>query len=244
MAQAKGPLLPHVEHGAGRPLVLFQGFGTRPESYESTARLVGRRCRVVVPAMFALEGRWRPERALGELERLLEALGIDRASFVAHSFGGGLLLELFARRRDLVADLVFCDTLAMAREWRLAEEAAGHPLRLVWMATPRAARDFVLVAAMHPLQLLQAAWWGFVSDRRAVTDEVRRATIDCHVLWASRDSILKRSDGLAFALDLGASFSVVESPLGDPVDHDWLFRHPWLAEERLGELKLWALGEG
>jgi len=241
-ARSPSGTLSHLEVGAGRPLVILQGFGTLPRTYRSTALLLGRRCRVVVPAIFANRGlRWQPEAIREDLRRLLDELGIERATFVAHSFGGGLLLELAAACPERVADLVFIDTLGMSREWTLAAEAARHPMRLLWMATPTAARDFAAAALGAPLHLVQAAWWGFVSDRRHDVRRVRESGIDAHVLWASRDSLLARDDGRAFAADLDASFTVVRSPLGTPVDHDWLYRHPWLLADQVDRLQLWAL---
>jgi len=225
--------------------VILQGFGTLPRTYRSTALLLGRRCRVVVPAIFGNRGmRWRPESVRDDLRRLLDELGIERATFVAHSLGGGLLLELAAACPERVADLVFIDTLGASREWTLAAEAARHPLRLLWMATPLAARDFATAVLGAPLHIVQAAWWGFVSDRRLDMRRVREAGIDTHVLWASRDSLLARDDGRAFAEGLAASFTVVRSPLGTPIDHDWLYRHPWLLVDQVNRLKLWALRGG
>jgi pimeloyl-ACP methyl ester carboxylesterase len=253
--------LPYFEVGAGRPLVVMQGFGTLPQTYRSAALLLGRQCRVVVPDLFGpgdpgsggsgsggsgsggsgSGGGWGAAEVLDRFDALLDHLGIDRASMIAHSFGGGLQLELAAQRPDRVADLVFVDTLAMSREWSLARETAAHPFRLLWMATPRAARDFALAVGRHPAHMAQAAWWGFVSDRSVATRAVREAGITCHVLWASRDSLLSRRDGKSFAEDLEASFAVVRSPLGHPIDHDWMYRHPWLLQEKVEQLKLWAL---
>lgn len=235
--------LRHIEEGAGRPLVIMQGFGTLPETYRSSALLLGRRARVIVPALFANPGRWSPADVHLGLERLLDDLQVDQATLVAHSFGGGLALEFATRCPERVADLVFIDTLGMSREWTLAAEAARHPFRLMWMATPAAARDFLTVLASAPVHLARAAWWGFMSDRRSEALAVRDSGLATHVLWASRDSLLSRDDGKAFAADLGASFAVVRSPLGTPIDHDWLYRHPWLLEDQLEPLKLWALSQ-
>jgi hypothetical protein len=63
-----------------------------------------------------------------------------------------------------------------------------------------------------------------------------------HVLWANRDSLLSRSDGRAFARELGASFDVAREPDARPVDHDWMYGHPELLVAHLAELILIALG--
>jgi hypothetical protein len=69
---------------------------------------------------------------------------------------------------------------------------------------------------------------------------VADARIPAHVLWAKRDSLLRRSDGEEFARQLGASFDVCRAP--GYVDHDWMYRHPRLFVEYLDRLGLSAFG--
>lgn len=214
----------------------MQGFALRPRTYHNTVRLLAERCRVLVPALFDGHGaRWSPDLVLADLEATLDDLGLDTVTMVGHSFGGALELLFAASRAERVTELVFADTLAMSREWTLAAEAV-HPVHLLWMATPGAALDFATSALAHPLSLAQAGWWGFRSDRRHAVDVVAATGIACHVLWADRDSLLSRSDGAAFARDLGADFTVVHSPSGAPVDHDWIYRHPPLLPAQLHAL--------
>jgi hypothetical protein len=61
------------------------------------------------------------------------------------------------------------------------------------------------------------------------------------VLWANRDSVLRRSDGERFARELNASFTVASAPDGRPIDHDWMFQEPDLFYAHLEDLKLSAL---
>src|SRR5438132_12624628 len=89
------------------PLVLLHGFAMQPETYLPLARLLADRARVVIPAIFALPGRWTFERALGCLEATLDERGLDRVSLLGHSFGGGLELGLAARQPDRVVECVF-----------------------------------------------------------------------------------------------------------------------------------------
>ena len=62
--------------------------------------------------------------------------------------------------------------------------------------------------------------WGFASDREPDIDRVVAAGIPCHVLWASRDTLLTRADGEEFARRLHATFTVAIEP---NIDHDWMF---------------------
>ena len=235
------PTLHTVVTGEGPPVVILHGYGLSPWSYRGLADLLAWRTRVAVPAIFALHGRWSYENALAELEATLDHLGMDQVTMIGHSFGGGLELGFAARHPERVVELVFADTLGMSREWGLAEEAV-RPMTLFRMATPTAAFDFTRSWLNHPLQMVRAAWWGFVSDRRQEVTTIAREGLPCHVLWASRDTLLNRSDGAAFARDLHASFTVVDRPTGAaPVDHDWMYRYPGLFVVYLERLGLKAL---
>jgi lipase len=55
------------------------------------------------------EPPWDLDAHLADLEETAAALGIDRAIWIGHSFGGRLSMELAARRPDLVDRLVLLD---------------------------------------------------------------------------------------------------------------------------------------
>lgn len=241
--------LPTLDLGTGNALLIMHGFGLQPRTYEAAAALLAERCRVLLPSLLVPTARrrrcarrsWSPLELLDALVACLDERGVERFSVVGHSFGGALELELAVRVPERITELVFVDTLAMSREWKLAAEAL-HPVHLLWMATPRAAVDFAASAASHPLCLARAAWWGFRSDRRSQVATLAASGTPCHVLWAARDSLLSRADGAAFAADLRADFKVVRGPSGKPVDHDWFYRHPALLREQLEALGLAAFG--
>ncbi len=227
--------------GEGPPVLILHGFGLSPLSYRRTAELLAWRTRVALPAIFALHGRWSFDRALEMLVATLDRLGLDRVTVIGHSFGGGLELGLAARYPERVVELVFADTLGMSCEWVLAEEAM-RPATLLRLATPTAAVDFTRSWVSHPMQMIRAAWWGFVSQRRQEVATIARSGLPCHVLWANRDTLLRRRDGSEFARDLGASFTVVYRRAGaGPVDHDWMYRYPALFVRYLDKLGLAAL---
>jgi pimeloyl-ACP methyl ester carboxylesterase len=235
--------LPSIDLGEGPTIVIMQGFALQPRTYLDVARLLAKRCRVLVPPLFAEPGAaWSPDRVLDDLEATLDAHQLDQITMIGHSFGGALELNFAARHPDRVTELVFADTLAMSREWTLAVEAV-HPLHLLWMATPRATIDFTTSVVTHPLCLIQAGWWGFRSDRRTQIEAVAATDIPSHVLWADRDSLLSRPDGESFAEDLGADFTVVHGHNQHPVDHDWVYRHPQLLVDHLDQIGLLALQE-
>jgi pimeloyl-ACP methyl ester carboxylesterase len=224
--------------GEGRPLVLLHGFGMRPETYLPVARLLADRAQVLIPAIFELPGAWTFRRALAGLEAIIDEQGWERMSLLGHSFGGGLELGYAASNPSRVVECVFGDTLGVRERFSLAEEALRAPWRVLAMATPRAIDAFARSVLTHPAQLVEAAAWGFLSDRHRDIDAIVAAGIPSHVLWASRDSLLTRADGQQFAQELGATFTVAS---GAGVDHDWMFDDPEMFAAHMDGLGLWVL---
>jgi pimeloyl-ACP methyl ester carboxylesterase len=228
--------------GDGRPLLLLHGFGMEPHTYLPLARLLAPRLQVVIPAIFALPGRWTYEHALACIEATLDDLQLDRVSLLSHSFGGGLGIGLASRRPERVVECVFGDTLGVRERFGLAEEATRHPFGILAMAKPNATTSFIQSVLTHPMQLASAALWGFSSDRDPEIDDVAAAGIPCHVLWANHDTLLARSDGRDFAHRLHADFTVARPPR---VEHDWMFdapEHFAAALDRLGLVALTPVG--
>ena len=137
--QAPSPLSVGIDLGDGRPLVLIPGYGMQPDVYLGTTRLLAERCRVVLIDIYAIRGPWRDEEVARSLSATLDRLELQRASFLVHSFGGGIELRFAVQHPERVVELIFSDTLAVSCEWALADEAMSHPLRLLGMTTPRAA---------------------------------------------------------------------------------------------------------
>lgn len=229
-----------VSVGQGKPLVLLHGFAMKPETYLPLARILGARARIIIPAIFELQGAWTFRRALAEVRATLDSLDIDRFSLLGHSFGGGLELGLACEFPERVVECVFSDTLGVEERFGLAQEATRHPLGLLHMATPPATKAFFESIIGHPVQMLAAAMWGFSSDRQPYIYCVVANGMPCHVMWASRDSLLARSDGEEFARSLHASFDVASEP---GVDHDWMFDDPQLFADHLYRLDLQVFRE-
>jgi pimeloyl-ACP methyl ester carboxylesterase len=235
------PLRAPLDLGRGPAIVLLPGFGLPPSVYARTARLLARRARVIVPELYRVRGRWHHDDIVDRLAATLDALGLDRVTIIGHSFAGSIELSYAVQHPERIDELVFADTLAVSRQWPLAEEAARHPLRLLWLATPQVAAAFGRTAATHPMQLAQAGWYGFKSGRAVAARRVAELGIPAHVLWANRDSLLSRNDGREFARNMQATFTLATSPLGAVVDHDWMYRQPELFVRHLDNLGLDAL---
>jgi pimeloyl-ACP methyl ester carboxylesterase len=227
--------------GEGAPIAVLHGFAMKPATYGALAKVLAERCRVVIPDLFDIPGRWRYESVLDAFTSVLDDRGIERVTLLGHSFGGGIELGFAAKYPERVEELVFSDTLADSREWGLASEALRHPERLLWLATPDATKAFAANALRHPRQLVGAGLWAFRSNRDAQIQEIARRHIPSHVLWANRDSILSRPDGQHFAEDLGADFTLASPTDRKVVDHDWMFEQPDLFVSQLEKLDLEAL---
>jgi pimeloyl-ACP methyl ester carboxylesterase len=230
-----------IQTGDGPPVVLLHGFAMRPATYGGLVRLLAERCRVYVPDLFAVRGRWSFPKVLEAFIATIDDLGLDRSSLIGHSFGGGIELGFASRFPDRVVEVVFSDSLAASREWTLAAEVLHHPVRLLRLATPTAVTAFARTCVDHPRQLVDAAWWGFTSGRETDSEAVARAAIPAHVLWANRDSILSRSDGRRLARELNATFTVASAPGHRAFDHDWMFQQPEAFFHHLDNLGLKAL---
>ena len=229
-----------IDVGSGSPVVLLHGYAMRPATYRRLVDLVASRCRVVVPDLFAIRGSWRYPAMLDAFTATLDRLGLEKVTLLGHSFGGGIELGFASRFPGRVVELVFSDTLAVSREWGLADEALRHPIGLLRLATPMAAAAFTRSWIEHPRQLIDAGWWGFTSGRDGAVEACAHAGLPAHVLWANRDSVLARPDGERFARELNATFTVASAPDGRPIDHDWMFQEPDLFYAHLEELKLKA----
>jgi pimeloyl-ACP methyl ester carboxylesterase len=232
-----------IDVGNGRPIVMLPGFAMPPWLYRDTAELLAARghCRVVVADIYHPHGRWSYDRVISQLMCALDALELGRVTMMSHSFAGGVQLGFAVQHAERIVELVFVDTLALSRELPLAREAMSHPFRLFRMATPEAAIAFDGSVLRGPIDIVRAAWWGFTSGRTVAAHQVAEAGMRSHVLWANRDSVLRRSDGQALAEDLNASFDVAREPNGRAIDHDWMYRHPQLFVEHIEALRLRAL---
>lgn len=233
-----------IDTGEGAPLVLLHGYAMRPATYRGLVELLAGHCRVVVPDLFAFKGRWSYRRVFDGFTSTLDHLGLDRVSILGHSFGGAIELGFASQFPERVVELVFSDTLAVSREWGLAKEALRHPGRLVQLATPKATSAFTRNWVTHPRQLVDAAMWAFTSGRDGEATEVEEDGVPAYVLWANRDSVLSRSDGMQFAAELGAPFIVAAATDGRAIDHDWMFQQPQLFFDHLIGLGLTALSRG
>src|SRR5690348_10819896 len=99
-----------VDLGTGAAIVMLPGFAMSPSVYRPTAELLARRARVVVPDIYRIRGTWECEDIVERLVNTLDERDIEIATFISHSFAGGVALEFATRHLERVVEMVFCDT--------------------------------------------------------------------------------------------------------------------------------------
>jgi pimeloyl-ACP methyl ester carboxylesterase len=150
------------QQGAGQVVVLLHGFGESSYSWRQVMPELARSFRVVAPDLNGFGWTERPRDPLSYTregqERLvlgvLGALGVTRAQFVGHSYGGSLTLFLASRHPGLVRSMVLIDSAAPTySDDRRSRVASIRPLDslLVRLAlTPRRVRSSLLASVYDP----------------------------------------------------------------------------------------------
>ncbi len=116
--EANGVRLNYLDWGGTGPaLVFLAGSGNTPHFFDSVAKRLADRFRVLGLTRRAHGESEQPETGYDiptlakDVVGLLEALGIERASFAGHSYAGAELLELAIAYPERVEKLVFLDAL-------------------------------------------------------------------------------------------------------------------------------------
>lgn len=101
-----------IEAGAGPPLVFLHGYGSCAEAWYRQIEAFSSRCRVIAfdsvnhgHSSVSPEGRPEPDRA-GELDAVLEVLGIDRPIVAGNSMGALTTLRWATRHPDRALGLI------------------------------------------------------------------------------------------------------------------------------------------
>jgi len=124
----------YTDVGAGEPVVLLHGIPTWSFLYRDVIPLLEPHCRAIAPDFLGhgySDRRDRFDRSLMAqarmILRLLDALGIDRATIVGHDTGGGVALILGIEHADRVKRLVLSNVVAYD-SWPIDDMIAlGNP---------------------------------------------------------------------------------------------------------------------
>lgn len=116
-----GDQLVHVEQaGAGEPLVLLHGFGASTYAWRKVIPGLAASFHVIAIDLNGFGYTERPkdfasytrEGQADLVLRVMDVLGIDRAHFMSHSYGGGITIWLASRHPERLRSMVLVDSSA------------------------------------------------------------------------------------------------------------------------------------
>ncbi len=239
-----GDQLVHIEQAGGdsTPVVLIHGFGGSTYSWRKVLPGLAESFRVVAVDLSGFGYTERPRlpesysrEAQGTLVlRVMDALGMERAHLVGHSYGGGITLWLARYHPERIRSMVLVDssapTYANDRRSRLA---ALRPLTSWFLRSYVLRRSSVRKSLLRSLyddslvtpELVQAyyerlriegvadAYYGLTAPSSTPADPVRLEEIQTPalVVWGRHDQIIPLAGGRRAAERLpGGTFAVLE----------------------------------
>ena len=256
--------LVHVEQtGTGDPVVLLHGFAESTYTWRKIVPGLAKSFHVIAIDFSGFGYTERPKapaaytRAGQEALVLgvLDALKIESAQLVGHSYGGGMTLYIASRHPERVRSMVLVDSSAPTypndRRSRLGslrpvaavamrfllrpkeiQKALSHTFYDPTLATPEMAQAYLDRLAVEGVG---DAYHGLTVPTRDdyVVDlaKIHRPTL---VVWGAEDTLVKLEDGRKAAATLGGRFEVIQKNGHVPMEEhpDELLRiiTPFLAE--------------
>jgi pimeloyl-ACP methyl ester carboxylesterase len=220
--------LVHVEQaGEGEPVVLLHGFGASTYCWRNVLPALARSYRVLAPDLHGFGATERPRDLASYTRRgqaalvlaLLDRLGIERAHFVGHSYGGALSLWLADRHPERLRSLVLVDSAAPTYpNDRRSRIARLKPLAWLFLhgvaLTPWSVRKALEAAIadrskvtrelvrgyLEPLRVegVEAAFHGLTAPLPAPDGpevDLSRIGVPTIAVWGSEDRLVAVADG-------------------------------------------------
>ena len=127
-----------VEGSGGEFAVLLQGWATKRELYDGIISLLAKRYTVVFPALHGFGDSGEPSEPMSvsdyaeAVNSLLEALGVKKAVFFCHSYGGRVFYKLNAMdgRFTEPARVILCDVAGIVPKKSLKKRIKLKVFRL------------------------------------------------------------------------------------------------------------------
>ena len=187
----------YLHGGAGPVLLLIHGIGGSSRTWQPVLPLLADRCTVIAPDLLGhgASAKPRADYSLGGfangMRDLLAVLGVERATVVGHSLGGGVALQLAYQYPQLCERLVLISSGGLGAEVTpllraTAVPGAGFaiaasvrlPVRLPLLAAARAAAAVGLLDS-HDVDELGEVWSGLRdSSTRSAFLRTLRSVVD------------------------------------------------------------------
>lgn len=141
MVTVRGAGLRVREHGEGAalPVVFVHGYGSRLESWRAVQPAIAAARRTIAfdQRGFGLSERtpsgYGPDAHAADLLALMDALGVERAVLVAHSYGAGVALRAALSAPERVAGIVLVSPFVLDEQLNATLRWARVPLLGEWM---------------------------------------------------------------------------------------------------------------
>lgn len=133
IAELHGSRIAYVDAGEGEVVVLLHGIGSSAATWNRAMPLLAERYRVIAPDF---PGHGRSSYARNDhsiagfalyVRDLLMGLGIRKATFVGHSLGGGVAMQVAYAYPEMVSRMMLVSSGGLGREVGLALRAATLP---------------------------------------------------------------------------------------------------------------------
>lgn len=224
------------DEGSGTPIVLLHGFPLAKETWDAQAVALATRARVIrfdlrgLGTTTATGGPYLMEQLAGDVAGILDALDLDRATIVGHSFGGYVALafyRLFAERctgLGLVCSRAGADTREQAANRhglaeRTEREGTAPILELyipqffapeVYRERPELVERIRTIVARTAPRGAAAILRG-MAERVDSSDLFPEIDVPVHVVAGARDKLIRTEDARAIADGVaGAEFDVID----------------------------------
>src|SRR6476646_11545823 len=144
-----GHRVSYLRAGEGTAVVLLHGIGSSSLTWEPVASALAERHDVIAPDFLGHGASAKPrgDYSLGAfasgVRDLLQLLGIERATIVGHSLGGGVALQLAYQHPELCERLVLVSSGGLGREvsWLLRMLSLPGSELVLPIAVPAVVRD-------------------------------------------------------------------------------------------------------
>lgn len=206
-------------HGAGPPVVLVHGLSGSTRWWARNVPALARRFRVYVVDLAGFgKSRGQPfvlAEGARALIRWMDALGIERASFVGHSMGGHIVADLAADFPERVERLVLVDAAALplnGRAWLPSRAWVPGLRHLPYGFLPTLAADFLRAGALTIAGAFLSLW------RADISVKLGKIAAPTLIVWGEHDLLVPASFGKALSEAIrGARLVVIPNTSHNPM---------------------------